>query len=164
MEDVGIFYGHLVYLHMFIWYILQPFGIFYVYLVYFTPIWYILCLFGIINGHLVYFMAVWYIFSVLVCFTKKNLATLLVCTIFADGAFREKAAKKVFRSDAESQGCQIALSHTKNPILGKFWRALLVYFIAIWSILRLLGILCGPLVYFVAIWYILWPFGTFCGR
>jgi hypothetical protein len=29
-------------------------------------------------GHLVYFGFLWYIFPVLVCFTNKNLATLLV--------------------------------------------------------------------------------------
>jgi hypothetical protein len=48
MEDVGKF--------MDIWSILQPFVIFY--------------------GHLVYFVVSWYIFPVLVCCTKKNLATL----------------------------------------------------------------------------------------
>jgi hypothetical protein len=73
---------------------------------------------------------------------------------------------------------------TKNPYLGKFWRALqwqmLVYFVAIWSILLPFGNVCrhlvyfwpfgiflviwyifGHLVYFVAIWYILWSFGLF---
>jgi apolipoprotein N-acyltransferase len=39
-------------------------------LVYITAIWYILL-------PLVYFMVIWYIFPVLVCCTKKNLATLL---------------------------------------------------------------------------------------
>jgi hypothetical protein len=34
MEDVGIFYGHMVYF-IAIWYILWPLGIFYGYLVYF---------------------------------------------------------------------------------------------------------------------------------
>jgi hypothetical protein len=48
MEDVGIFYGQLVFLR---------------------PI----CIFC---GHLVYFMVIWYIFPVLVWCTKKNLATL----------------------------------------------------------------------------------------
>jgi hypothetical protein len=50
MENVGIF--------MTIWSILRPIGIFY--------------------GHLVYFLVVWYIFPVLVCCTKKNLATLVI--------------------------------------------------------------------------------------
>jgi hypothetical protein len=49
MEDVGIFYGHLVY---------------------FIAIWYILWQIGTFFRHLVYF-------SVLVCCTKKNLATLI---------------------------------------------------------------------------------------
>jgi hypothetical protein len=48
---------------MSIWYILQPFGIFYSRLVYFTAVWYIFWLFGIF-------------FPVLVCCSKKNLATL----------------------------------------------------------------------------------------
>jgi hypothetical protein len=50
MEDLGIFYGHLVY-------------IFYGYLVY-------------LIGHLVYFMRTWLSFPVLVFCNKKNLATL----------------------------------------------------------------------------------------
>jgi hypothetical protein len=36
MEDVCVFYGHLVYFTA-IWYILWPFGLFYSYLVYFSP-------------------------------------------------------------------------------------------------------------------------------
>jgi hypothetical protein len=48
-----------------IWSILRPFGIFCGHLVYFVAIWYILWLFGIF-------------FPVLVCFTNKNLATLVV--------------------------------------------------------------------------------------
>jgi hypothetical protein len=55
MENIGIFYGHLVY---------------------FTLIWYILCPFGIFYGHLVYFVVIWTIFPVLVRCSKKNLATL----------------------------------------------------------------------------------------
>jgi hypothetical protein len=40
MEDVGIFYGHLVYSTA-IWSILRPFGIFYCYLEYFSLFWYV---------------------------------------------------------------------------------------------------------------------------
>jgi ABC-type spermidine/putrescine transport system permease subunit II len=40
MEDVGMFYGHLVYFTA-IWYILGPLGTFYGYLVYFFPFWYV---------------------------------------------------------------------------------------------------------------------------
>jgi hypothetical protein len=40
MEDVGIFYGHLVYFTA-IWYISWPFGVFYFYLVYFSLFWYV---------------------------------------------------------------------------------------------------------------------------
>jgi hypothetical protein len=48
------------------------------------------------------------------------------------------------------QGCQMVYFKTKNPYLGKFWKALdwklLVYYILIWNILRPLGIFCGHLV------------------
>jgi hypothetical protein len=55
------------------WYILLPFGLFYVYifgiccghLVYFKVIWYILQLFGICYGNLVYFTVIWYILRVI---------------------------------------------------------------------------------------------------
>jgi hypothetical protein len=39
--------------------------------------WHILQPFCIFHVHLVYFVVIWYIFPVLVCCTKKNLATLL---------------------------------------------------------------------------------------
>jgi hypothetical protein len=59
----------------------------------------------------------------------------------------------------------MAYFRTKNPNLGKFWMDLqwkmLVYFIAIWSILRLFVLFYGCLVYFVAIWYIFLLFGIF---
>jgi hypothetical protein len=55
MEDVGIFYGYLVYF-MAIWYSLWPSGIF--------------C------GFLVYFKVIWYILPVLVSCSKTNPATL----------------------------------------------------------------------------------------
>jgi hypothetical protein len=46
---------------------------------------------------------------------------------------------------------------------GKFWRVLhwklLVYFIAIWSILRQCGIFCAHLIHFIVIWYIFSRFG-----
>jgi hypothetical protein len=61
MEDVGIFYGHLVNSQV-IWYFLWPFGIFYGHLVnsqviwdIFMAIWYILGPFGIFFPVLVYF-------------------------------------------------------------------------------------------------------------
>jgi hypothetical protein len=58
MEDVGIFYVHLVH-------------VCYGYLVQIVDIWYILWLFYIFYGYLVYFSPFGY-------FTKKNLATLRV--------------------------------------------------------------------------------------
>jgi hypothetical protein len=54
MEGDGIFYGHLIYF-VAIWYILRPFGV---------------------------FRGIWDIFIVLVCCTKKNLATLFQNTEF----------------------------------------------------------------------------------
>jgi hypothetical protein len=39
----------------------------------YMPIWYIL---GIFYGHCVHRLVAWYIFPVLVCCSKKNLATL----------------------------------------------------------------------------------------
>jgi hypothetical protein len=45
------------------------------------------------------------------------------------------------------QGCQMAYFQAKNPNLGKFWSDLqwnvLVYFMAIWSILQPFGLFCG---------------------
>jgi hypothetical protein len=56
-ENVGIFYGRLVY---------------------FIADWYILWSFGILYYSLVYFAVIWYIFNVLVSRSKKkNLATLI---------------------------------------------------------------------------------------
>jgi hypothetical protein len=56
----------------------------------------------------------------------------------------------------------------KIPIWVNFGGVLqlkmLVYFVAIWSILQPFGVFCGYLVYFIAIWYILWIFGIFYGH
>jgi hypothetical protein len=56
------------------------------------------------------------------------------------------------------QGCQMVSFQTKNPNLGKFWRAwnwkMLLYIMAIWNILRPFGIFYDHLVHFVFIWYI----------
>jgi hypothetical protein len=46
---------------------------------YFMAMWNILQSFGLFSGLLVHYVAVSYIFTVLVCFTKKNLATLVSC-------------------------------------------------------------------------------------
>jgi hypothetical protein len=56
------------------------------------------------------------------------------------------------------QGCQMVSFQTKNPNLGKFWRALdwkmLIYFMALWNILQAFGIFHDNFVHFVFIWYI----------
>jgi hypothetical protein len=52
----------------------------------------------------------------------------------------------------------MAYFQTKNPYLGKFWRALqykrLLYFMAIWSVLRLFGIFYGCSINFFLFWYV----------
>jgi hypothetical protein len=52
----------------------------------------------------------------------------------------------------------MAYFQTKNPDLGKFWRALdwnmLIYFMAIWNIVETFGIFYDHWVHFVFIWYI----------
>jgi hypothetical protein len=62
------------------------------------------------------------------------------------------------------QGCQTVYFRTKMPILGKFWMVLkwkvLVYFIALWSVLQPFGIH----TYLMVIWYILWSFAIFYGH
>jgi hypothetical protein len=67
--------------------------------------------------------------------------SLLTCT------YREKV-----------QGCQVVCFQTKNPDLGKFWRALdwkmFINFMATWNILWRFGIFYDHLVHFVFIWYI----------
>jgi hypothetical protein len=49
-------------------------------LVYLMAIWFLSRPFGIFCGYLEYFIVLWYIFPVLVCCSKKNLATLLTVT------------------------------------------------------------------------------------
>jgi hypothetical protein len=67
-------------------------------------------------------------------------------------------ASNHFCATISNQGCQMVYFQTQNPNLGKYLRALdwkmLIYFIAIWNILRTLG-------YFMTIWYILCSFVTF---
>jgi hypothetical protein len=52
---------------------------------------------------------------------------------------------------------------TKNPNLGKFWRALdwkmYIYFMSVCNILRTFGTFYDHLVHLVFIWYILSGFG-----
>jgi hypothetical protein len=78
------------------------------------------------DGHLIYSMVIWY---VLVCCTKKNLATL--------NRRRPDFLLAVLlpATDCQGQGCQMVNFQTKNRILGKFlmvveWK-ILVYFMTI---------------------------------
>jgi hypothetical protein len=61
------------------------------------------------------------------------------------------------------QGCQMVYFQNQNPNLSKFWRVLdwknLIYFWAIWNILRTFGIFYGLLGCFMTIWYICCSFG-----
>jgi hypothetical protein len=72
--------------------------------------------------------------------------------------------KKCF-SSSQQQGCQMAYLQTKNPSLGKFWRALeremCVYFWPFGIVyIRTLDILYGSLVLLVVIWYVFSRFGV----
>jgi hypothetical protein len=51
----------------------------------------------------------------------------------------------IVSGDADSQGYRMVYFQTKNPNLGKLWRAIewamLVYFMVIWNILRPFGVM-----------------------
>jgi hypothetical protein len=96
-----------------------------------------------------------------------NLARDFVCVSCAENPRAYVISIDFWRpkSDTKSdltnldQGCQMDFFETKNPYLGKFWRVLqwkmLVYFMAIWSILRPYGIFYGHLVHvFFPFWYV----------
>jgi hypothetical protein len=55
---------------------------------------------------------------------------------------------------------------TKNPNLGKFWRAfelkIVVYFMVIRNILRSFGVFLWPFGNVAVIWYIFTRFGILC--
>jgi hypothetical protein len=76
------------------------------------------------------------------------------------GKFKKKVSYKSAGMPVffKKQGCQMVHCQTKNPRLGKLCRVLqwkvVVYFMAVWSIVRPFGIFCGHLVYFAAIRYI----------
>jgi hypothetical protein len=58
----------------------------------------------------------------------------------------------------DNQGCQMVSFQTKNPNLGKFWRAIdwkmFLYFMAILEYFQTFGIFYDHWVHFVFIWYI----------
>jgi hypothetical protein len=56
------------------------------------------------------------------------------------------------------QGCQMVYFQTKNPSLGKFWRALYRFYIVEWKML--VYIWYGHLENFTTIWYTFGVFGT----
>jgi hypothetical protein len=50
---------------------------------------------GLFYDHLVHFVGIWYIFPILVCCTKKNLATLLVTLARMQNSRSESGLKNV---------------------------------------------------------------------
>jgi hypothetical protein len=88
-----------------------------------------------------------------------------LCTFQKNHPIGEKSAHLVTlrglflrRCDTCKQGCQMVCFQTKNPNLGKFWRALdwkmFTYFISIWNISWRFGIFYDHLAHFVFIWCI----------
>jgi hypothetical protein len=65
-------------------------------------------------------------------------------------AFSSQMSSASGADDCDTQGCQMVCFQTKNPNLGKSWRALdwkmSIYFIAIWNILWRFGIFYDHLV------------------
>jgi hypothetical protein len=61
--------------------------------------------------------------------------------------------------ESDSQSCQMVYLHTKNPNLGKFWRALdwKIFIYVLWPF----AVFCGHLRYCMTNWFILCSFGTF---
>jgi hypothetical protein len=78
------------------------------------------------------------------------------CTEYEKSDF---AKKRTEQFSTPLQGCQMVCFQTKNPNLRKNSRAsdwkILIYFMAVWNILRIFGIFCDHSVHFVFIWYIL---------
>jgi hypothetical protein len=74
--------------------------------------------------------------------------------------FNDIFCGQVNRLSCDEQGCQMVCFQTKNPSLGKLWRALdwkmFIYFMAIWNFLWRFGIFND---HFVFIWYIFSGFG-----
>jgi hypothetical protein len=67
--------------------------------------------------------------------------------------FRSKKSANVMQP--RFQGCQTVCFLTKNPNLGKFWKAvdwkILIHFMTIWNILPTFGIFYDHSVHFVFI-------------
>jgi hypothetical protein len=63
------------------------------------------------------------------------------------GSVSERTPRR--KNSSLSQGCQMVYFQTQIPILGKFWMVVkwkeLVYFMALWSVLRPFGIIYGHL-------------------
>jgi hypothetical protein len=98
---------------------------------------------GIFYGRLLHLTPIWYFCGHvhLVHFSRFGML------------YQEKSGNPAY-----NPGCQMVSFQTKNPNLGKYWRALdwkmLIYFMAIWNILQTFGIFYDQLVHFGFIWYI----------
>jgi hypothetical protein len=151
MKDVGIFYGHLVYL-MDIWFILWPFGLFNVHLVYFMAIWYTPWSFGILRGHLVYFSPFWYVsprkiwqpWTGLALYDKiEFFGAMTNGTGLPDGIFSNQKSK--FGSILEGLEMEdVGIFYLHMVIWNILCR--LVWFVFIWQC-------CDNLVHFSPFWY-----------
>jgi hypothetical protein len=86
--------------------------------------WSILQQYGILCGHLVDFMLVWYIFPVLVCCTKKNLATLAHSSL-------SLPANQIFSTWTAS--CQRVIFIDIKDIMATRW----------WIVISSPAVLCG---------------------
>jgi hypothetical protein len=76
---------------------------------------------------------------------------------------QETGWNRMFFPPVLSGVARVQIFKPKNPNLGKFWRVLqwkmFGYVMAIWPILQSFGIFCCHLVYFMVIWYIFHIFG-----
>jgi hypothetical protein len=87
--------------------------------------------------------------------------SMIILLVYLQAGLTQMLRSIKEQTPALVQGCQMDCFQTKNPNLGKFWRALawkiLLYFMPIWNILRYLEyfkIFYDHLVHFVFIWYI----------
>jgi hypothetical protein len=98
------------------------------------------------------------------CFKKISLCDAIFAAarlrsrnrVSVNGAFKDEGPKETSLALMMTTQTRVARWYmyfqTKNTNLGKFWRVLqckiLVYFMAIWYILRLFGVFYGHLVFF----------------
>jgi hypothetical protein len=87
-------------------------------------------------------------------FTNKK--TTIFCPLLIYVQITHSTKPSMYCLNTYVQGCQMVCFETKNPKLGKFFRAL-DWKMFFWPF----GLFYGNLGYFMCIWYILYSFGTF---